>query len=47
MFGGISVRDNMSKILSRIFRVPVDGKPIRSTKAKTSPILFIDSYLSR
>lgn len=28
MFGGISVRDNMTEILSRIFRIPVNGKPI-------------------
>ena len=28
MFGGLSVRDNMSDILSRILRIPVDGKPV-------------------
>jgi DNA helicase HerA-like ATPase len=28
MFGGLAVRDNMTEILSRIFRIPVDGKPI-------------------
>ncbi len=28
MFEGLNVRDNMTKILSRIFRVPVSGKPI-------------------
>jgi len=28
MFGGVSVRDNMEKILCRLFRIPVDGKPI-------------------
>jgi DNA helicase HerA-like ATPase len=28
MFSGISVRDNMADILSKIFRIPVDGKPI-------------------
>ena len=28
MFGGLSVRDNMSEILSRILRIPVDGKPV-------------------
>jgi DNA helicase HerA-like ATPase len=28
MFGGISVYDNMARILSRIFRMPVAGKPI-------------------
>ncbi len=28
MFGGISVQDNMVRILSRLFRIPVDGKPV-------------------
>ncbi len=28
MFPGIILRDNMTKILSRLFRVPVNGKPI-------------------
>ncbi len=28
MFGGISVQDNMVKILSRLFRLPVNGKPV-------------------
>ena len=28
MFGGVSVRDNMEKILCRLLRIPVDGKPI-------------------
>ncbi len=28
MFGGISVQDNMVRILSRLFRIPVDGRPV-------------------
>jgi DNA helicase HerA-like ATPase len=28
MFGGLTVQDTMVQILSRLFRVPVDGKPI-------------------
>ena len=28
MFGGLSVRDNMADILSRILRIPVDDKPV-------------------
>lgn len=28
MFGGISVTDRMSDVLSQLFRIPVDGKPI-------------------
>jgi len=28
MFQGLTVRDNMASILSRIFRIPVEGKPV-------------------
>jgi hypothetical protein len=28
MFGGISVQDNMVRILSRLFRIPVAGRPV-------------------
>ena len=28
MFGGMTVRDNMAEIISRLFRIPVAGKPI-------------------
>lgn len=28
MFGGISVNDNMAAIISRMFRIPVNGRPI-------------------
>jgi DNA helicase HerA-like ATPase len=28
MFGGLTVQDNMAQVLSRIFRIPVNGKPI-------------------
>jgi hypothetical protein len=28
MFGGISISDRMPDILGRLFRIPVDGKPI-------------------
>ena len=28
MFGSLAARDNMAAIVSRIFRIPVDGKPI-------------------
>jgi hypothetical protein len=28
VFGGISIYDNMAKILSRLFRIPVENKPI-------------------
>ena len=28
MFGGLTVQDNMSQVLARLFRIPVNGKPI-------------------
>jgi DNA helicase HerA-like ATPase len=28
MFGGLGARDNMSEVLSRLFRIPVEGRPI-------------------
>ncbi len=28
MFGSVALRDNMSQIISRIFRIPVEGRPI-------------------
>ena len=28
MFGSVALRDNMSHIISRLFRIPVDGRPI-------------------
>ncbi len=43
MFGGISIYDNFAKILSRLFRIPVDGKPmtILDLSAVPSDILNI------
>ena len=46
MFGGISVRDNMSKILSRIFRVPVDGKPITILDISSVPWEILNVVVS-
>jgi len=28
MFGGLGARDNMTEVLSRLFRIPVEGRPI-------------------
>ena len=28
MFGGLTVQDNMAQVLARLFRIPVNGKPI-------------------
>lgn len=43
MFGGLTVFDNMAKILSRIFRVPVGGKPITviDTSGMPSEVLSV------
>ena len=37
MFGGIAVADNMAKIIRRLFRIPVDGKPISIVDLSTVP----------
>jgi hypothetical protein len=50
MFGGISIFDNMGKVLSRLLRLPVDGKPITviDLSAVPSEVLnIVVSVLSR
>ncbi len=50
MFGGISIYDNMAKILARIFRMPVAGKPmtIMDLSAVPSEVLnIVVTVLSR
>jgi hypothetical protein len=50
MFGGISICDNMAKILSRMFRVPVEGKPITILDLSAIPsdvLNIVVSVLSR
>lgn len=46
MFGGISVYDNFSKILSRLFRVPVDDKPISVIDLSTVPSEVLNIVVS-
>jgi DNA helicase HerA-like ATPase len=46
IFGGIAVRDNMAKILSRIFRVPVDGKPITIFDLSSVPSEILNVVVS-
>jgi uncharacterized protein len=43
MFGGLTVFDNMAKILARIFRVPVAGKPVTviDTSGMPSEVLSV------
>jgi DNA helicase HerA-like ATPase len=50
MFGGISISDNMTKILGQVLRIPVDGKPITilDLSAVPSEVLnIVVSVLSR
>ena len=46
MFGGISVRDNFSRILSRIFRIPVAGKPITIIDLSSIPSEVLNVLVS-
>ncbi len=46
MFGGLAVRDNMTEILSRIFRIPVAGKPITIFDLSGVPSEIVDVLVS-
>ena len=46
MFSGLDVRDNMSEILSRIMRVPVDGKPMTIIDLSGVPSEIVDVVVS-
>lgn len=46
MFGGISIYDNFLKILSRLFRVPVDDKPISVLDLSTVPSEILNIVVS-
>ena len=46
IFGGIAVRDNMAKILSRVFRIPVDGKPITIIDLSSVPSEILNVVIS-
>ena len=46
IFGGISVRDNMSKILARLFRIPVDGKPVTIMDLSSVPTEILNVVVS-
>ena len=37
MFGGLTVQDTMTSVLSRLFRIPNDGKPISVIDLSTVP----------
>lgn len=46
MFGGLTVRDNMAEILSRILRIPVDGKPITIFDISAVPSEIVNVVIS-
>ena len=46
MFSSFSVRDNMRQILSRILRIPVDGKPLTIIDISGVPSEIVDVVVS-
>ena len=46
MFGGIGVHDKMSQILSRIFRIPVNGKPVSIVDLSGVPSEIVNVVVS-
>jgi len=46
MFGSLTVQDNMAQVLSRIFRVPVNGKPIAILELGGLPSEIINVVVS-
>ena len=46
MFPGLQVRDNMASILSRIFRIPVNGKPLTIVDLSGVPSEILDVVVS-
>ncbi len=46
MFGGIAVHDQMARILSRIYRIPVNGKPISILDLSSVPSEVLNTVVS-
>jgi len=46
MFPGLTIRDNMSEILSRILRIPVSGKPITILDLSSVPSEIVNVVVS-
>ena len=46
MFGGISIQDTMSDVLSRLLRIPVHGKPITIVDISAVPVEIVDAVVS-
>ena len=46
MFGNVTVQDTMTDVLSRLFRVPIDGRPISVIDLSTVPHEILDVVIS-
>jgi len=46
MFGGLGARDNMSDVLSRLFRIPVEGRPITIVDLSGVPSEIVNVVVS-
>ena len=46
MFGGLTVQDTMTQVLSRLFRIPNEGKPISVIDLSTVPHEILDVVIS-
>jgi DNA helicase HerA-like ATPase len=46
MFGGVAVHDTMGDVLSRLFRVPIDGRPISVIDLSVVPHEILDVVVS-
>ncbi len=46
MFGGLTVQDTMTSVLSRLFRIPNEGKPISVIDLSTVPHEILDVVIS-
>ncbi len=46
IFGGISIYDNLNKVLSRLFRIPVAGKPITILDLSSVPSEILNIIVS-
>jgi uncharacterized protein len=46
MFGGLTVQDTMTDVLSQLFRVPIDGRPISVIDLSTVPHEILDVVVS-
>jgi DNA helicase HerA-like ATPase len=46
MFGSLTVQDTMTEVLSRLFRIPNDGRPVTVVDLSTAPPEILDVIIS-